>query len=551
MPQAAVAGVASAVAATSLEKSGCKSTCPAGRHRDCPSAAPRRGARAVLTPPPAAAATHAPDDAAALSAPASVPMPPPPLIPSVAATLLKRPPYSKQPAPPNPAPNAGEASPFCNQPFRAGELIYPTFLPVGGCMPPGALCRMIGAPPRLNAGPQLAPPEANVPTNMSMMMTAAALAGHPNMMSHPLLHQQMSLAVGASDFPGRCIGVVPTPAYFAMYPMPIQDLSTQPIPHPPQENPPASSFARSTFSGKQNRKQNRKRKRLSEKAQQPGHNLARRSSGDSASASGAQPQSQQIRTQVNDNLAAAKRRKTPQDAQYFSSTPRYLGLPINVGVGSPRVPPGALGCQNLRQAGTPISNLGLRGQPMSLPVTGSATPPPVWNHQRPQIQCLQCGYQCSRLGHLDIHMRSHTGVRPYPCEFCYYRSGDKSNLKKHTLRRHMTDLIGIDTKPSPEKRKLYNRWQPLTASEKKKRQLEIASSPTSLSVLKTKKVLQAVERYRQEQAAQSKKCGSAPVEMKVKVTGGEGLSALNAAAHQGELTESGGSAPCSDAASKK
>jgi uncharacterized Zn-finger protein len=56
------------------------------------------------------------------------------------------------------------------------------------------------------------------------------------------------------------------------------------------------------------------------------------------------------------------------------------------------------------------------------------------------IQCTECDYTCSRAGHLEIHLRTHTGERPYPCTYCKYRSADKSNLKRH-MRRHSVEMM--------------------------------------------------------------------------------------------------------------
>ena len=67
----------------------------------------------------------------------------------------------------------------------------------------------------------------------------------------------------------------------------------------------------------------------------------------------------------------------------------------------------------------------------------------------------------------------------------------------------MAELVGIKTDESKKdkKRKPYNRWQPLSESEKVKRKAEIANSSLSLSVLTNKRLIEAVKKKRKELAA--------------------------------------------------
>ncbi|OQR71309.1 zinc finger protein 516 isoform X1 [Tropilaelaps mercedesae] len=45
--------------------------------------------------------------------------------------------------------------------------------------------------------------------------------------------------------------------------------------------------------------------------------------------------------------------------------------------------------------------------------------------------CEVCAKQFQSPSHLRIHMRSHTGERPYPCHLCDYRATQLGALKKH------------------------------------------------------------------------------------------------------------------------
>lgn len=53
-----------------------------------------------------------------------------------------------------------------------------------------------------------------------------------------------------------------------------------------------------------------------------------------------------------------------------------------------------------------------------------------------------CGYQASRLSWVTTHYRKHSGEKPFSCQFCSYKSAQKSNLKVH-MRKHL-DQSGVN-----------------------------------------------------------------------------------------------------------
>lgn len=79
---------------------------------------------------------------------------------------------------------------------------------------------------------------------------------------------------------------------------------------------------------------------------------------------------------------------------------------------------------------------------------------------RPQFQCDFCSKSFKRKETLNVHLRIHTGEKPFPCPRCEYASETKGNLKAHMWRKHKIQLGG----PTAEQQQQTEEEQAMAAT---------------------------------------------------------------------------------------
>lgn len=55
--------------------------------------------------------------------------------------------------------------------------------------------------------------------------------------------------------------------------------------------------------------------------------------------------------------------------------------------------------------------------------------------------CYKCSYHTVHTHHMAVHLRKHSGDKPFKCLYCNYRGTHNGNLRRHMRIRHSETQI--------------------------------------------------------------------------------------------------------------